>query len=64
MSILTVYYFVYYYYLTVIGLTPVGSSVPLHTNSTQNTQDGTHITVTREKTITKKNNNYKETIGK
>jgi hypothetical protein len=39
-------------------LTPGGSSIHLHTNSTQNTEDGTHITITREK------NNYKEKIGK
>jgi hypothetical protein len=37
----------YYYYLTAIGFTPGGSSTHLHTNSTQNTTDGTH-------------NNYKE----
>jgi hypothetical protein len=43
------YYYYYYYYLTAIGLTPGGSSIHLHTNSTQNTEDGTHITMTREK---------------
>jgi hypothetical protein len=48
------YYYYCYYYLTAIGLTPSGSSIHLHTNSTQNTEDGTHITITREK------NNYKE----
>jgi hypothetical protein len=31
----------------------------LHTNSTHNTEDGTHITITRNK-----KNNYKEKIGK
>jgi hypothetical protein len=44
----------------------------LHTNSTQYTEDGTHITITRGKTVTRekikitrgKNNNYKEKIGK
>jgi hypothetical protein len=35
--------------LTAIGLTPGGSSIHLHTNSSQNTEDGTHITVTRKK---------------
>jgi hypothetical protein len=45
------YYYYYYYYLTAIGLTHGGSSVHLHTHSTQNTEDGTH-------------NNYKEKIGK
>jgi hypothetical protein len=38
-------------------LTPGGSSIHLHTNSPQNTEDGTHITIKREK-------NYKEKIGK
>jgi hypothetical protein len=33
----------YYYYLTAIRLTPGGSSTHLHTNSTQNTADGTHM---------------------
>jgi hypothetical protein len=33
-------------------LTPGGSSIHLHTNSTQNTEDGTHITITIK-------NNYK-----
>jgi hypothetical protein len=41
----------YYYYLTAIGLTPGGSSIHLHTNSTQNTEHGTHITITRKITI-------------
>jgi hypothetical protein len=39
----------YYYYLTAIGLTPGGSSIHLHTNSTQNTEDGTQIKITRKK---------------
>jgi hypothetical protein len=43
------YYYYYYYYLTAIGLTPGGISTHLHTNSTQNTEDGTHITITRKK---------------
>jgi hypothetical protein len=30
-------------------LTPGGSSIHLHTNSTQNTENGTHITITRKK---------------
>jgi hypothetical protein len=38
-----------YYYLTAIGLTPGGSSTHLHTNSTQNTEDGTRITNARKK---------------
>jgi hypothetical protein len=42
-------YYYYYYYLTAIGLTPSGSSIHLHTNSTQNTEDGTHITITKER---------------
>jgi hypothetical protein len=37
----------YYYYLTAIGLTPGGSSINLYTNSTQNAEDGTYITITR-----------------
>jgi hypothetical protein len=41
-----------------IVLTPGGSSIHLHTNSTQNTEDGTHITITR-----KKINNCKKKIG-
>jgi hypothetical protein len=45
------YYYYYYYYLTAIGLTPGGSSIHLHTNSTQNTEDGTHITITRGKKL-------------
>jgi hypothetical protein len=54
------YYYYYHHHhrcccLTAIGLTPGGSSIHLHTNSTQNTEEGTHITITREK-----NNNYKE----
>jgi hypothetical protein len=50
------YYDYYYYYLTAIGLTPGGSSnIYLRTNSTRNTEDGTHITITRKKiTITRK----------
>jgi hypothetical protein len=43
------YYYYYYYYLTAIGLTHGGSSIHLHTNSTQNTEDGTHTTITRKK---------------
>jgi hypothetical protein len=43
------YYYYYYYYLTAIELTPGGSSIHLHTNSTHNAEDGTHITVTRKK---------------
>jgi hypothetical protein len=39
----------YYYYLTAIGLTPGGSSIHLHTNSTQKTQNGIHITITTKK---------------
>jgi hypothetical protein len=35
------YYYYYYYYLTAIGLTPGNTSTHLHTNSTQNTEDGT-----------------------
>jgi hypothetical protein len=42
-------YYYYYYYVTAIGLTPGGSSIHLHTNSTHNTEDGTHITITRKK---------------
>jgi hypothetical protein len=50
-----------YYYLTAIVLTPGGSSIHLHTNSTQNTEDGTHITITRKhKQLQEKTNNYKE----
>jgi hypothetical protein len=30
-------------------LTPGGSSIHLHTNNTQNTEDGTYITITTEK---------------
>jgi hypothetical protein len=50
-SISTIYqtYYYYYYYVTAIGLTSGGSSIHLHTNSTQNTEDGTHITITRKK---------------
>jgi hypothetical protein len=33
-----------HYYLTAIGLTPGGSSTHLHINSTQNTEDETHVT--------------------
>jgi hypothetical protein len=43
------YYYYYYYYLTAVGLTPGGSRIHLHTNSTQNTKDGTHITITMNK---------------
>jgi hypothetical protein len=53
LTVLTLYYY-YYYYLTAIGLTPGGNCVHLHTNSTQNTEDGTHIKITGEKiTITR-----------
>jgi hypothetical protein len=52
------YYYYYYYYLTAIGLTPGGSSIHLHTNSTQNTEDGTHNNYKGEK------KNYKEKIEK
>jgi hypothetical protein len=38
----------YYYYLAAIGLTAGGSSVHVHTNNTQNTENGTHVTITRE----------------
>jgi hypothetical protein len=34
-------------HLTAIGLTPGGSSIHLHTNSTQKTEGRTHITITR-----------------
>jgi hypothetical protein len=40
--------------ITAIGLTPGDSSIHLHTSSTQNTEDGTHITITRKQTITRK----------
>jgi hypothetical protein len=39
-------YYYYYYYLTAVGLTPGGRSIHLHTNSSQNTEEGTHITIT------------------
>jgi archaellin len=42
-----------YYYLTAIGLTPGGSGIDLHKTSTQNIEDGTHITITRGKNIYK-----------
>jgi hypothetical protein len=52
-------------------LTPGDCSTHLHTNSTQNIEDGTYITITRGKNSYKeknnymeKNNNYKEKIGK
>jgi hypothetical protein len=32
-------------YLTAIGLTPSGSSTHLHANSTQDTENGTYITI-------------------
>jgi hypothetical protein len=51
------YYYYYYYYLTAVGLTPCGSGIYLHINSTQCAEDGTHITITRGK------NSYKEKIG-
>jgi hypothetical protein len=51
----------YYYYITVIGLTPGGSSMHLHINSTQNTEGGTHTKITRgKKQLQGKNNNYKK----
>jgi hypothetical protein len=50
------YYYYYCYYLTAVVLTP---RIHLHTNSTQNTEDGTHITITR-----KKKTNTREKIGK
>jgi hypothetical protein len=35
-----------YIYLTAIGLTPVGSSTAhIYTNNTQNTENGTYITI-------------------
>jgi hypothetical protein len=46
-----VYYYYYYYYLTAIGLTPCGNRIHLHTNSTQNTENGTHVTITRKKQL-------------
>jgi hypothetical protein len=54
MIIYRLFHYYYYYYLTAFGLTLGGSSIHLHTNSTQNTEDGTHITITRKKTITRK----------
>jgi hypothetical protein len=42
-----------------IGLTSGVSRIHLHTNSSQNTQDGTHTTITRGK-----NSNYKEKVWK
>jgi hypothetical protein len=35
----------YHYYLISIELTPNGISTHLHSNSTQNTEDGTRITM-------------------
>jgi hypothetical protein len=59
------HYYYCYYYLIAIGLTPGGSSLHLLTNSTQNSEDGTHITITMsEKHQKRKNNNYKEKIWK
>jgi hypothetical protein len=46
---LVYYYYYYYYYLTATGLTLGGISTHLHTNRTQNTEDGTHITITKKK---------------
>jgi hypothetical protein len=45
------YYYYYYYYLTAIGLTLGGSStVHIYTQtSTQNTEDGTYIIITKKK---------------
>jgi hypothetical protein len=40
------YYYYYYYYLYAIELTPGGSSIQLHTNCIQNTEDGTYRTIT------------------
>jgi hypothetical protein len=50
------YYYDYYYYcyLTAIGLTPGGSSIHLHTNSTQNIEDGRPITITKKKQLQEK----------
>jgi hypothetical protein len=45
-----------------MGLTPGGSSIHLHTNSIQNTDDGTHITITRKINNYKEKNNYQEKI--
>jgi hypothetical protein len=57
------YYYYYYSYLTAIWLTPGSSSIHLHTNSTQNTEDGTHVTITRKKIRSYKEKiNYKEKI--
>jgi hypothetical protein len=53
----SLYYYYYYYCLNAIGLKPGSSGIHLHTNSTQNTEDGTHVTITRK-------NNYKEKIEK
>jgi hypothetical protein len=48
------YYYYYYYYLTAIGLTPGGSStvhIYTRTNSTQNTEDGAHITIKKKRKL-------------
>jgi hypothetical protein len=39
----------YYYYLTAIGLTPGCKSTHLHTNTTKNIENGTHITISKKK---------------
>jgi hypothetical protein len=44
---LNIYIISYYYYYSAIGMTLSVSSIHLHTNSTQNTDDGAHITITR-----------------
>jgi hypothetical protein len=54
------YYYYYYYYLTAIGSTPSDSSIHLHTNSTQNIEHGTHITIIGEKQLQGKNNNLEK----
>jgi hypothetical protein len=42
------FYYYNHYYLTAIWLTPGGSSTHLHKNRTQNTEDGTHIKITKK----------------
>jgi hypothetical protein len=46
-NIYDIRYDIYDIYLTTVGLTPGGSSTVhiLHTNSTQNTEKGTYITI-------------------
>jgi hypothetical protein len=48
---IVLYYYYCYYYLNVIGLAPAGSSTHLHTNSTQNTEDGTYKIITKKKKL-------------